>query len=176
MDEDLEEFVGADRAVKAAPKNVHRPDGLVPDQFGILHKPDTPEKSTAAVEKPGSHSKIAHARPARNYALAIEELENSRIEAQAAELAVRRAMLEEADALANFQALTRVVLTPEALLRGHIEGQQRARAARVEQGLNPDLPTSAPIPGRSPLDQFALARGRQSQFRPSTPLRSPGRR
>ncbi|MCU1340543.1 MAG: hypothetical protein JWO19_6124 [Bryobacterales bacterium] len=133
------------------------------DQSGARAEP------VAAPKKPGSHSKIAHLRPKVNYEKAQAETADARAELQAASSALRTAEKMEGSALADWIKLNPAPSADE-VTRQFLAGQQATRAARVEQGLDPDT-RAVPVISKSPIDQFAAARGKAAS-RGGTPLRS----
>jgi hypothetical protein len=157
---DPEEFVGADKSVRAEPVKTTR-------------KPAAP--LTARVKPNGepmaSHPKHAVAGPAKAYEAAKAETEAARIDYRVATDAFKSAEKAEGAAVADWIKLNPSPSQDE-VLRENAKRSLEQRAANVANGLPPQgIKTLSH--GNSVVDRQAAQRPRQTPQMASAPLRSP---
>jgi hypothetical protein len=172
-DNDPPEFIGSDRAVKAdhipsrAPRVAVAPPPLAAPVATYMDAPQ-PTAEHRPAEKQPSHLTHAVVRPRKNWEAAQSETVAARSELVAATSELKIAEHAYGDALADWLALNKPP-TQEEVYREHVARSQADRAAAVVAGRNPDATVAAPVINKSPIDQFALARGKGAR---GTPLRS----
>lgn len=148
-----------------------------PSFFDSLQSAQRAYDRSVGIERPEpvkektSHPKIAHKAPADALAKAEIEVTEAREELQAATHYLRRCELAEGAALAVWINLNR---PPdfESVHRAMIAGERDAKLARIADGKSAAVEPAKPTHGKSPIDQAAKQRPRQSAQQPSTPLRS----
>jgi hypothetical protein len=168
------EYIGRDRTVKAEPARARpvAPRAMAapaPAPAPVIAAEPVKHVTVSEPSHPGSHPKHAVLRPRRNWEAAQAETIDARAELVAATNALRIAEKAEGSALADWLKLNPAP-SADAVYRAHVAGQQAERAARVAAGLPPDTRT-APVINKSPIDQFAMARGKAAA-RSGVPLRS----
>jgi hypothetical protein len=169
VDDDLVEYVGADKSTPAAPKGKRKPpaepkdwavtDTPLPDYEPAAHVEPAPRVAVYNPPAPGaSHPKHAVLAPALRVDRAEQALTAATLELTTATRHLRACELAEANAEA---VLMRELPgpTPDELLREHIASELRNRADNVAAGKAPDT-RAIPVHGNSALDRVAANRAR----------------
>ncbi len=165
IDDDIPEYVGADKTTRAEPPKSRK---------GMPPVVDPSHVPSGAVYHPpvagAAHPKAARKRVALALDVAEANLTAAQMEISASYNALQIAEREEAHALGE---LTRILPRPtaEEVHRAHLARETAAKVARVAQGLSPTA-KPAPTNNKSPLDVAAANRPRAAAHLPSGSLRS----
>jgi hypothetical protein len=179
IDDDLPEYVGADKSIPAVPKAApgkswsvtDTPTAYAPPEIAGLEDDEPPRVTPYTPPAPGSsHPKHAILGPALRLDKAEHELTKAKLELTSAARALRDAELAEAEAERVFMAEMPGKTQDEAL-REYAAAELKARADRVAAGLSPDARTAI-VHGSSVLDRNAAHRPRPAPGKIASPLQS----